>query len=49
MDIDRKLAAELGVSAAAVVVFVGAAYVVSSNYAIPGDADPLVAPSPGMV
>jgi len=36
MEIDRKFAVELGISAASVVLFVGAAYVVSSNYADPG-------------
>ncbi|WP_415379468.1 hypothetical protein [Halosimplex sp. TS25] len=38
MEIDRKLAAELAVSAVSVVVFVGAAYYVSSNYTTPGNA-----------
>ncbi|WP_123535346.1 DUF7472 family protein [Halosimplex salinum] len=37
MEIDRKLVAELAVSAISVVLFVGAAYVVSQNYAIPGN------------
>ncbi|PSQ20542.1 hypothetical protein BRD06_12330 [Halobacteriales archaeon QS_9_67_15] len=54
MEIDRKLAAELGVSVVAVVVFIGAASVVSSNYAVPGDgatngsASPVLQPGGGL-
>ena len=54
MEIDRKLAAELAVSAVAVVVFIGAAYVVSSSYATPGNvtnngsASPVLQPDGGL-
>lgn len=54
MEIDRKLIAELTVSAISVVVFVGAAYVVSSNYSTPGNAtgngsaSPVLQPSGGL-
>ncbi|MFB6141702.1 MAG: hypothetical protein ABEJ26_14855 [Halosimplex sp.] len=54
MEIDRKFAAELAVSVASVVVFVVAAYVVSWNYATPGNAtgngttSPALQPSGGL-
>ncbi|WP_459193567.1 DUF7472 family protein [Halosimplex sp. J119] len=54
MEIDRKFAVELAVSAVSVVVFVGAAYVVSSNYAVPGNAtnngsaSPILQPDGGL-
>jgi len=55
MEIDRKFAVELGISAASVVLFVGAAYVVSSSYADPGNvtdngsAAPVLQPGGGPV
>ncbi|WP_436929822.1 DUF7472 family protein [Halosimplex halobium] len=55
MEIDRKFAVELGISAASVVLFVGAAYVVSANYANPGNATgngttaPALQPDGGLV
>jgi len=54
MEIDRKLIAELAVSAVAVVVFIAAAAYVSTNYAVPGDptgngsASPVLQPDGGL-